>query len=273
MTGAPVPLSADTVIRREDVTENADNIVLTIDSIKPHQSIAPQGQDVILGDLLLGKSTKIKPATLGALAVVGKTEVLVEKLPSVVIFSTGDEVVADNTQILPHQIRESNSIVLTAMLSKYGIKDVLHIHLPDDKSISKTKIKSQLDKDIIIITGGISMGDADYIPEVLEELGVEKIIQKVAIRPGKPFWFGRDTSGSTIFALPGNPISAQAKERKVNLDEFFPCVYNHSPFGLKATSFNTSGDITSTAISDGIAIHPVDNEKIKEGEFVDFIPW
>ncbi len=302
MTGAPVPESADTVIKREDVNEGELNINLKNTNIQSGQSIAPRAADLKYNDIILKKGSQLTAAAMGAVAVVGEKSIPVQILPKIVIFSTGDEVVTGNTSILQQQIRESNSIVLCSMLKNFNININKKIHLPDNENSIFNAIQNELCNDIIIITGGISAGDADYVPVVLERLGIEKIIQKVAIRPGKPFWFGKAKNGPVVFALPGNPVSAQVcfklfvehylricfglganqiwqfplvhnRIKKVKLDEFFPCKIQQLPFGIKACSFNTSGDITSTILSDGLGIQEMEKELIKENELIDFILW
>lgn len=302
MTGAPVPSSADTVIKREDVKENDFTIDIPRLNIQQGQCIATKGVDLKEKEIILNSGIQLNATTLGGLAVVGMNSVQVQKLPRIVIFSTGDEVITETTSVLPHQIRESNSIVLLSLLKKYEINNVKRIHLSDNENQIFESIQNELDKDILIISGGVSAGDADYIPAVLNKLGFKKIIHKVAIRPGKPFLFAKRANGPAVFALPGNPVSAQVcyklfvesyirscfgldnysilklallhqKIKKVSLDEFFPCFINQSPFGIKACSFNTSGDITSTLLADGIAIHPNEKDMIDQDEIIDFIPW
>ncbi|HMG15330.1 MAG TPA: molybdopterin molybdotransferase MoeA [Saprospiraceae bacterium] len=302
MTGAAVPDSADTVIKREDVNESEKYIELNNINIIRGQSIATKGGDLKQNDVILENGVQITATAMGALAVVGIKSISVQKLPNIVIFSTGDEVVTGDTIILPQQIRESNSIVLASMLKKFEIHSVKRIHLSDKELDIYNAIQKELNNDIIIITGGISAGDADFVPAVLERLGLQKIIQKVAIRPGKPFWFGKAVNGTVVFALPGNPVSAQVcyklfvehylrlcfgmepnpvwqlpllhnRNKKVNLDEFFPCIIQQNPFGMKACSFNTSGDITSTVMSNGLAIHDHEKDQILKNDQIYFIPW
>ena len=302
MTGASVPDSADTVIRKEDVSVFDLIIELQTNTIKQGQSIAPKAGDLKQNDIILEKGIQLSASAMGGLAVVGSNTVQVQKLPSVIIYSTGDEVITEPVQLLPQQIRESNSNVLMAMLKKFEIHSVKRKHLADNENEIYNTIKKDINNDIIIISGGISAGDADYVPSVLEKLRVKKLIQHVAIRPGKPFWFGIAENGTTVFALPGNPVSAQVcyklfvehylrtcfglganpiwqlplvhqRNKKVKLDEFFPCKIQQVPFGIRACSFNTSGDITSTILSDGLGIQQMEKELINENELIDFIHW
>ena len=140
-------------------------------------------------------------------ASVGKVTLLVKKLPKAVIISSGDELVKVDETPTPFQIRRSNGYMSKATLERYKIgADLLHI--PDDAGVTRQCIDDCLQNyDVIILSGGISMGKFDYIPAALEALGVEKLFHKVKQRPGKPFWFGKHPNVLTVFALPGNPVS------------------------------------------------------------------
>ena len=140
-------------------------------------------------------------------ASVGKNMLLVKKLPEVVVISTGDELIDVDGTPTPYQVRRSNSYALKAVLQQYNLRaDTLHI--PDDPIITRTQIEKCLGQyDVIILSGGISMGKFDYVPQALEELQVKKLFHKVEQRPGKPFWFGAHANGVLAFAFPGNPVS------------------------------------------------------------------
>jgi len=169
---------------------------------------------------LISENKIITAAEIGVLATVGKSEVVVEKQPKVMIISTGDELVevAETPEI--YQIRRSNVYSLVSLLKELSISADT-AHLPDDKESLKSSISKYLESyDVLLFSGAVSKGKFDYIPEVLDELGVEKLFHKVKQRPGKPFWFGQRASfeGSeqrssqnkkqtTIFAFPGNPVS------------------------------------------------------------------
>jgi molybdopterin molybdotransferase len=128
-------------------------------------------------------------------------------MPRVVVISSGDELVDVHETPLPYQIRKSNSYTVKAVLKQHGINaDILHI--PDEPTITTEKIQYCLQNyDVLLLSGGISMGKFDYVPQALEESMVEKLFHKVAQRPGKPFWFGRHNNNALVFAFPGNPVA------------------------------------------------------------------
>ncbi len=208
MTGAALPDSADTVIRYEDVTIENGIAAVTIDTVKQGQNIHYKGRDKKKGDVVLRSGTRIDASVISMAASVGKYIIPAKHLPLVGIISTGSELVDAGSEPEAHQIRSSNSYTISAVLEQYGINADL-MHLPDDKETTEQQLSQCLEKyDVLILSGGVSMGKYDYVPEVLEDLKVEKLFHKVKQRPGKPFWFGRHASGVLVFAFPGNPVSA-----------------------------------------------------------------
>ncbi len=206
MTGAVLPKNANTVIRYEDVDIVNGIATITIDEIKNGQNVHNRGKDGKVDDLLIKENTKISAAEIGVLATVGKSLVKVVKQPKVMIVSTGDELVGVDKFPLEHQIRRSNVFTLVSLLERLNISSET-AHITDDKEALKQKISCYLKEyDALLFSGAVSKGKFDFLPEVFEELGVEKRFHKVAQRPGKPFWFGQ-TDNCKIFAFPGNPIS------------------------------------------------------------------
>ena len=206
MTGAVLPKNANTVIRYEDVTIENGFATINIDAINEHQNVHQKGKDGKVGDLLISKNTKISAAEIGVLATVGKSFVKVVKQPRVMIISTGDELIGVDETPLEHQIRRSNVFTLVSLLEKLNIPSETD-HITDDKPILKSKIKTYLQQyNVLLFSGAVSKGKFDFLPEVFDELGVEKLFHKVAQRPGKPFWFGK-TTNCNVFGFPGNPIS------------------------------------------------------------------
>lgn len=221
MTGAVLPNNTDTVIRYEDVDINTLVATITIDEIKEGQNIHTQGSDKSEGTILIKKNTIISAAEIGVLATVGKATVKVAKQPKVMIVSTGDELVDVNEYPLDHQIRRSNVYTLVSLLNDLKIPaDTAHI--TDEKQILKENIASFLQEyDVLLFSGAVSKGKFDFLPEVLDGLGVKKLFHRVSQRPGKPFWFGT-TDNCNVFAFPGNPVSTF-----VNcLVYFYPWFYN-----------------------------------------------
>ncbi|QWX82495.1 molybdopterin molybdotransferase MoeA [Cellulophaga sp. HaHaR_3_176] len=207
MTGAVLPANTDTVVMYEDIEIKDD--IATIKSVSNEgQNIHFKGSDKKEGVTLLDKGTLITAAEIGILASVGKITVLVKKLPKICVISTGDELVPVSIKPLPHQIRTSNVISLQAALLKENII-ADHLHITDNKKVLEDRVSKAIDEyDILLLSGGVSKGKFDFIPEVLEDLGVEKIFHKVLQRPGKPFWFGvHEVSKTAVFSFPGNPVS------------------------------------------------------------------
>lgn len=210
MTGAVMPKNSDVVIPYE-MLEILDGIAsaVQVKEVKELQNIHLQGKDRKLGEVLIKENAIITAAEIGVLATVGKSFVKVAKQPKVMIISTGDELVGVSETPLQHQIRRSNVFSLVALLKELNI-NAETAHLPDDKDSLKENIASYLDRyDTLLFSGAVSKGKFDFIPEVLDELRVEKLFHKVKQRPGKPFWFGqrKNDRTTTVFAFPGNPVS------------------------------------------------------------------
>lgn len=207
MTGAILPANTDTVIRYEDLEIKDGKATFLLDELKQGKNVHRKGEDCLQGDLLVPAGVKISPAEIGIAATIGKSHLLVAEIPRAVIISTGDELVDVNEIPLEHQIRKSNVHQLKATLEQWGIESDLE-HLPDEKEAILEQLKKLLSQyQIIVMSGGVSKGKFDYIPEALEQLDVKKLFHRVKQRPGKPFWFGVSPSGARVFALPGNPVS------------------------------------------------------------------
>lgn len=206
MTGAMLPTGADTVIRYEDSRVEDGQATVTIDDVKDGQHVHHRATDRRAGDELLTTGTLLGPAALAVAASVGQVRLTVSVLPRVALISTGDELVDVADTPLPYQIRRSNTYLLRAALSSLGIAATLH-HLPDDENVLTERLSALLtENDVLILSGGVSAGKADFVPDVLTRLGVQRQFHQVEQRPGKPIWFGT-TADKTVFALPGNPVS------------------------------------------------------------------
>ena len=207
MTGAMLPKGADTVIRYEDI-DVSDGIATLHTSFRQNQNIHWQGEDRKKGEFLIGPNTLLSSSEIGLGASIGKAMIKVSKLPRAIVISTGNELVEIDQIPLPHQIRRGNIYRTQSTLSHLGVITDTD-HFQDDKEEIYRKMKHALTEyDMIILSGGVSKGKFDYLPEVLKECGVEQLFHKVAQRPGKPLWFGIHPGGATVFALPGNPISS-----------------------------------------------------------------
>ena len=207
MTGAALPPSTDTVIRYEDLEMKNGHASLKADSITLAQNIHFRGQDRKKNELLVASNQFINPAIINILAATGHSEVMVKRLPQVVIISSGDELV-EVTQIpSAFEVRRSNTYSAHAVLKQYNLEAEM-LSIPDDPIITHQQIAECLKRyDVIILSGAVSAGKFDYVPKALEDLSVQQLFHKVKQRPGGPFWFGKHPSNVLVFALPGNPVS------------------------------------------------------------------
>lgn len=214
MTGAALPQTTDTVIRYEDIIiENAflqerqRIAVLNSNRFVKGQSIHYKGKDKKQHEIVASSNQLITPALISMAASLGKKELTVKKLPRVIIISSGDELVEVNETPSPYQLRRSNNYYIKAVLEKYCLHASM-LHIADDLEKTKKIISKCLEEyDVIIISGGISMGKFDYIHHALEAVSVKKLFHKVQQKPGKPFWFGEYKNKVPVFAFPGNPVS------------------------------------------------------------------
>jgi molybdopterin molybdotransferase len=235
MTGAALPSSVDTVIRYEDLEIIQDEARVLITEIKKGQNLHLQGADKKQGEIILMPGLLITPAVINSIASVGETELIVKRIPRVCIISSGDELVDVAATPSPYQIRRSNSYTIQAVLKQNGLEAGM-LHIPDDPEITKQTLAQCLQNyDVLLLTGGISMGKFDYIPQALKELQVNQIFHKVLQRPGKPFWFGKHDNGVVVFAFPGNPVAT------------FMCLHRYFITWLQ-TSLNLSGKLPAYAI-------------------------
>ena len=207
MTGASMPVGGDTVIRYEDIT--IKNGIVKIDkSFQKGQNIHWKGEDRKKGDLLVSSNTLLSSSEIGIGASIGKSEITVANYPKTIIVSTGNELVEVHESPLPHQIRRGNVYRMMATLNHLGIETVTD-HILDDEDETVAKVSDYLDNyDLVIFSGGVSKGKYDFLPSALKTCGVKQLFHRVAQRPGKPLWFGTHRGGTTIFGLPGNPVSS-----------------------------------------------------------------
>lgn len=206
MTGAMLPQGVDTIIRYEDVSIENGFASIDINSVEKGQNIHRKGTDRKPQEVLVQENQPITPAVLAMAASVGAVNLAVRKLPKIVIITSGDELVKVSETPLPHQIRGSNVFALQSLVARYhAYAD--HWHILDDLVLTSQKITDALENyDVILMSGGVSKGKKDFIPQALTENGVEKVFHQIAQRPGKPFWFGKKGE-KLVFAFPGNPVS------------------------------------------------------------------
>ena len=207
MTGAVVPSGADCVIMVED-TEMLPSGRIRYMGTFLKENIARKGEDVHKGDKVLKSGTILRPQDIAVMASVGHTSVLVSKKPGVAVISTGSELVEPSELPGASQIRNSNAFQLMAQIKRAGGNGKYYGIAKDDEDVTFTIIEKAIsENDIVLVTGGVSMGDFDFVPEVLEKAGTRLLFTRVAIQPGKPTTFGIHEK-ALVFGLPGNPVSS-----------------------------------------------------------------
>ncbi len=210
MTGASLPANADCIIPVERINVAEGTATLEDGYVAEHrQFIHPRASDYAVGAELLRSGKRVSPMDIAVIASCGLTRIDVSRAPVIRVISTGNELVPAGEPIEPHQIRMSNGPAIQAMLGSHGYANCAHDHIADEPELLRDRIGAHLDAaDILILSGGVSMGKADFVPEVLADLGVSVVFHKISQRPGKPMWFGTGPNGQAVFALPGNPVSA-----------------------------------------------------------------
>jgi molybdopterin molybdotransferase len=205
-TGAPLPQGADAIVMQEDVTRDGTDISVNID-IEAGDFIRRRGCDLAEGQIILAKRERIRAATVALLASQGFADVIVGGKPTAAIISTGDELVKPGEELQAGQIYDSNSALLSALLQRCGVSGTAVEHCRDDRQSLGDAIKRGIKNQVLIISGGVSVGEHDLVKESLCELGAKIEIWRVAVKPGKPFLFG-NIGACLVFGLPGNPVSA-----------------------------------------------------------------
>lgn len=206
MTGAMIPKGSDIVFKVEDSEVLPDGRV-RFTANKTADNIARRGEDLRRNEIVVSSGTFLRPRHIAALASVGQTRPKVRRRPSVGILATGDELVDAQERPGPGQIRNSNSPQLMAQAQEAGCPATYLGTVSDDFEATRRAICSALDRcDVLLLSGGVSMGDFDYVPKALEACGVRILFDQVAVKPGKPTTFGR-AGDKTVFGLPGNPVS------------------------------------------------------------------
>ncbi|MDY0016328.1 MAG: molybdopterin molybdotransferase MoeA [Candidatus Delongbacteria bacterium] len=205
MTGAPLPFGADTVIPVE-ITEKAGDKIRFTYPAKKYANVSYKAEDIKKDALIFPEGKKIRTQDIALLVAAGFFNIKVYKLPEIAILNTGSEIIEPGQPLKYGQIYNSNGTMLSVMAQNIGINaEYIGIAGDDERSLS-LKLTEGLKSDILLISGGVSMGEFDLVPKVLESLGVKKIFHKVAIKPGKPVFFGK-TDKCLVFGLPGNPLS------------------------------------------------------------------
>jgi molybdopterin molybdotransferase len=206
-TGAAVPDGADAILPAEDADDRGATVVTGIDLPPGHHVRAP-GEDLRRGSVVLRAGTRLGPAELGLAVEAGRATLRVTRAPRVAVLATGDELVAPGEPLRHGQLHNSNAVTLGALARETGADLVSTGEVRDDAEATRAAIAGALDgADVLLLTGGVSVGPHDHVKPALAALGVDEVFWRVALRPGKPLWFGR-RGAQLVFGLPGNPVSA-----------------------------------------------------------------
>lgn len=209
MTGAVLPAGCDSVVPIERLAIERGHATLAQDTqVEPWQNVHRRGSDTRQGALLLSAGQRLRAPEIAIAASAGMARIRVASQPMLAVISTGNELVEPGEPVLAHQVRRSNAYAIVSALREHGFQRVADDHIRDDVEELRQRLRFHLEThDVLVLSGGVSMGRFDLVPQVLGELGVRTIFHKVAQRPGKPLWFGVAPSGAAVFGLPGNPVS------------------------------------------------------------------
>jgi molybdopterin molybdotransferase len=303
LTGAAVPRDADAVVMQEYVRVDGDYVTLER-SASPGQNFVPAGSESRKGDVLLASGSKLGYAKLAMAAQAGHAKLRVNRRPTVAILSTGDEVVGVNDSPGPFEIRNSNSVSLAAQVALAGGEPVPLGNARDETGDLRARIERGLGSDILVLSGGVSVGTYDLVEQVLRDLGAEFFFDSVAIRPGKPAVFGW-CSGKPVFGLPGNPVStmvtfelfvapaieilngaearplafckaklAHSLQEKTPLAHFLPARVSWASGDpvVETIPWQGSGDVGAVVRGNCFLVVRGDRQRLEAGEWVDVLP-
>jgi len=303
MTGAPLPRGANAVVMLEDA-EVAGDYVLVHRPVRPGQHYVVEGQETRAGESVIKRGKRLGYAELAMAAQVGRSKVEVAKKPRVAILSTGDEIISAGDSPQRFQIRNSNCISLAAQVSLAGGEPMVLGNAPDDVAKLRARIEQALKADIVILTGGVSVGKYDLVEQVLKEMHVEFFFDALAIRPGRPAVFGA-CNNTPVFGLPGNPVStmvtfellvvpaieamsghppgslhlfkaklAHPVDEKPPLAHFLPArvQWPDGQATVEALHWEGSGDIGAVVRGNCFLLVHESKQKLEAGEIVDILP-
>jgi molybdopterin molybdotransferase len=289
MTGAACPPGADTIVPVERLEIQGTEATINAREISARQFIHVRGSDGRRGAALLAPGMRLGPAEIAVLAGAGRAEVSVASVPRIAAISTGDELVDPGEPVEPFQIRSSNDFAIEASLHRSGLATITRTRLKDDPATMLAAVRALHEShDALILSGGVSMGEFDFVPGVMKSLGAELVFHRIRQKPGRPMWFGVSGAQKPIFALPGNPVSTlvcltryvapalrcsaglpDARPERVRLTErvegpadftyFLPVKLSSSDEGVALAEprpTNTSGDFVSLAGTDGFVELP-----------------
>jgi molybdopterin molybdotransferase len=297
MTGAPMPAGADAVQQVEKTRREGDGVSF-LEPVRPGQNVAPRGQDIREGDVVLRAGRRIGPAEIGALAAVGRTRVRAWARPRVAVLATGDELVPPDAKPGPGQIRNSNTAMVAAQVRAMGLEcDDLGV-VGDDRDAIRARIREGLKRDLLLLSGGVSAGDWDLVIPALEAEGVTIRTHQVRIKPGRPFCFA-----PRVFGLPGNPVSAfvifevfvrpylgrlmgmsadrprvRARletpiAKKIDREHYLPATvrYENGEYAVETLPWHGSADLFAAARADAFVVVPIQTS-YEKGAMVECMP-
>jgi molybdopterin molybdotransferase len=306
MTGAMLPEGTDSVVPLERVVRDGDFARIVAPEVNQRQFVHSRGSDRRVGALMLAGGTHIGPPEVAVLASAGRDSFDITALPEVAVISTGDELVDVDEPIAPFQIRSSNDRALEACLTTHRLARVTRTRLKDDTAeLTESIAELHTRSDVLILSGGVSKGQFDFVPQVLERLGARVLFHRVRQRPGQPMWFGVSARGKPIFALPGNPVStlvcatryvlpalraaaglrqepiervtlSSPYEPSPELTHFVPVTLAWSPAGTALADVrrtNTSGDFVTLAGTSGFVELPAAKQAYAAGSVARLFRW
>ena len=309
MTGAPLPAGADAVVMIERTKRNNGQVFIDELSIVPGRNVLARGREMRASEVVLSRGSLLNAVRLGLLAAVGRTSVSVVPRPRIAIVSTGDELVEPGQVPGPGQIRNSNATVLRAMAESAGGEVETLPIAPDEPAGLHAILERGLSADVLLITGGVSAGNRDLVPDALERLGVSRVFHKIRLKPGKPLWFGvgparGNDPGPLVFGLPGNPVSGfvgfvlfvrpsldrlagrtspSSRPLEARLARTFVHAGDRPTYhpsrwvagvgsGLEPLEWAGSADLRTITRADGFAVFPAGDRVHEAGEFIPFLP-
>ena len=317
MTGAPLPIGAEAIVPIERTSQQVASDGRMLVSIPDHVATWKVGTNIVRraastkqGDLVVAAGAELRPQELGALSEFGHASVLVRRRPRVAVLATGDELVPIEQTPGPGQIRNSNETMLVAQIRRANVEPVPLGIARDERSHLLERIVIGLQADVLVLSGGVSMGEMDLVPSVLAAAGVRQIFHKVNVKPGKPVWFGVSDASPTrrrlVFGLPGNPVSSMvcfelfvrpALRRLMGVAPAEPTVVNarltapHTTKGerptyqparlewrsdgpiVTAVPWVGSSDLRATVAANSMALFPIGNQTYQAGSAIEVIAW
>ena len=306
-TGAVVPAGADTVVKVEQ-TRETDGVVTVLEPVTSGDHIRKRGEETARGKVILVKGTRLGPVQVGLCATLGKAVVKVYGRPRVAVISTGTEIVGPDQPAKSWQIRDANGPALCAALKTAGCGKAHYRIARDNVSALRRTLRSALkNRDVVLLSGGVSVGRYDLVPQVIQEIGARIRFHKVAIKPGKPVLYATVGRNQHIFGLPGNPLSALnglhefvlpairhmagIAEQDCHPSVYLPLAEALTPRGkrlehvlVRVVQHETgpqlapvlsrgSADLVAANLADGVAILPRDKRKCQAGRYVEFRSW